>query len=398
MQKSTLFLIPDISGFTKFVKRTEVLHGQHIISELLEVLIDSNELGLTLSEIEGDALLFYKQGSIPGKKELVKQSQSMFTKFHQHLRKYQGHRICECGACRGAGNLTLKIITHVGPVGFITVKGQQKPYGEDVILAHRLLKNNIDSKEYLLISNSFMEQGNSVIAADDFPWLDLKQGSTEYESLGKIDYHYGSLAPLHQLVTDAEVDVSKPLKSDQPVVVETYIDRPGDEVFEIIIDFEQRMKWNKFAKEIEYDPDRVNQVGAKHVCVFDSQTIEFESVTADFGNNSLVYGEKILDTPAFAKDITLYFIVGRQDVGCRVQLQAHYSLKPLTRWIMAPIFRYKTRKLYNQVLQHLKQWCEDSSSIKKHHGNIEHRTPNIEHSTQNAENPTIEALRQAGTD
>ena len=364
MKHSTLFLIPDISGFTKFVKQTEVLHGQHIITELLEILIDANELGLTLSEIEGDALFFYKQDGMPNKNDLIRQSQAMFTKFHQHLRKYQEHRICECGACRGAGNLTLKIIAHAGPVDFITVKGQQKPYGADVILAHRLLKNNVDSKEYVLFSDSYMQQGNSLISKIDFPWLHLKQGNSEYESLGRVDYHYGSLTPLHQSVAEVEAEISKPIKTNQPVVIETYIDKPRDEVFEIIIDFEQRMKWNKFANKIEFDPDRLNQVGAKHVCVFDSQTIEFESVTANFGEGNIVYGEKILDPPAFAKDITVYFIVGTQGSGSRVQLQVHYLLKPLTAWIMGPIFRYKNRKIYQQILLHLKEWCEDSLSQK----------------------------------
>lgn len=360
MNRDTLFFIPDISGYTKFVKQTEVLHGQHIISELLEILIDSNELGLTLSEIEGDALFFYKLDGMPDKNEVIKQSQTMFTKFHQHLRKYQGHRICECGACRGAGNLTLKIIAHAGPVDFITVKGQKKPYGQDVILAHRLLKNQVDSKEYVLLSDSYMSQVNSSISKADFPWLNLKQGNTEYESLGRVHYYYSSLTPLHQLVTDAKV--SKPLKTAQAVVVETYIDKPRDEVFEIIIDLEQRMKWNKFANKIEFNPDELNQVGTKHVCVFDSQTIEFESVKANFGEGNLVYGEKIINPPFFAKDITIYFIVGRQDTGCQVQLQVHYLLKPLMGWVMGPIFKYKNRKVYQQVLQNLKEWCESSSS------------------------------------
>ncbi len=361
MKRDTLFLIPDISGFTKFVKQTEVLHGQHIVSELLEILIDSNELGLTLSEIEGDALFFYKQDGIPDKNDLIKQSQSMFIKFHQHLRKYQGHRICECGACRGAGDLTLKIVAHAGTVDFITVKGQKKPYGQDVILA-RLLKNQVDSKEYVLLSESYMHQASSLISTVDFPWLNLEKGCTEYKSLGRVNYHYCSLTPLHQMVTDDKIN--KPIKTEQPVVVETSIDKTRDEVFEIIIDLEQRMKWNRFANKIEFNPDELNQVGTKHVCVFDSKTIEFESVKANFGEGNLVYGEKIINPPFFAKDITVYFIVGRQGTGCRIQLQVHYMLKPLMAWFMGPVFRYKNRKLYQQVLQNLKEWCENSLDEK----------------------------------
>jgi len=54
MPRSLLF-IPDISGFTKFVQTTEVEHSQHVISELLEVLISANTQELKLAEIEGDA-------------------------------------------------------------------------------------------------------------------------------------------------------------------------------------------------------------------------------------------------------------------------------------------------------------------------------------------------------
>jgi hypothetical protein len=64
MDPSLLF-IPDISGFTKFVNDTEVAHGRHVAAELLELIVDSDELGLTLSEVEGDALLFYKLGPVP---------------------------------------------------------------------------------------------------------------------------------------------------------------------------------------------------------------------------------------------------------------------------------------------------------------------------------------------
>ncbi len=39
---NSLLFIPDISGFTQFVQNTEVDHSQHVISELLEVLITAN--------------------------------------------------------------------------------------------------------------------------------------------------------------------------------------------------------------------------------------------------------------------------------------------------------------------------------------------------------------------
>lgn len=57
--QQALIFIPDISGFTQFVSDTEINHAHHITEELLEILIDANRIGLLVSEIEGDAILFY---------------------------------------------------------------------------------------------------------------------------------------------------------------------------------------------------------------------------------------------------------------------------------------------------------------------------------------------------
>ena len=61
MTESATILIPDISGFTTFVARTELEHSAHIVTELLDVLAAANTTGLTLSEVEGDALLLYRK-------------------------------------------------------------------------------------------------------------------------------------------------------------------------------------------------------------------------------------------------------------------------------------------------------------------------------------------------
>jgi hypothetical protein len=357
---NTLFLIPDISGFTQFVTQTETNHGQHIISELLELLIDANDIGLTLSEIEGDAVFFYTQ-DIPTKPQLLGMVQSMFIRFHQHLKTYDKNRICQCGACQSAGRLTLKVIAHVGPSNFISVKGQKKPYGQSVILTHRLLKNNVDSQEYLLLSKSYMDLEPKVVPTEAFSWLDLKAGSIDYDTIGTVDYCYSSLSALHQQVPEPEIP--KSMIRSRPIELDTYIEMPRDQVFEIIIDLNQRMKWNNFANKLEYDDREINQVGTKHVCVFDSNTMEFESVKADFGDDKLVYGEKIIDLPSFAKDITFYFLVGSENSGCRVQQQIHYQLKPWASILLDPLFRYKNQKINKQVLQHLKEYCESQPKV-----------------------------------
>ena len=85
MENKGLLFIPDISGFTKFVHESEIEHSRFIIQELLEILINANQIGLEISEIEGDAILFYKYGDPPALQELYKQVEKMFCAFHRHL-------------------------------------------------------------------------------------------------------------------------------------------------------------------------------------------------------------------------------------------------------------------------------------------------------------------------
>src|SRR5215471_11594775 len=102
MENKGLLFIPDISGFTRFVSQMEIDHSRYIIQELLETLINANNIGLEVSEIEGDAILFYKFGEAPGAKELYQQVEKMFREFHRNLIAYDYRRFCQCKACTAA--------------------------------------------------------------------------------------------------------------------------------------------------------------------------------------------------------------------------------------------------------------------------------------------------------
>ena len=160
----SLLFIPDITGFTKFVNDTEVEHGRHIVTELLELIIDSDRLGMTVSEVEGDAVLFINRPA-SSFEAVLEQARVTFEAFHSHLKRYETQRICGCGACHTAHLLSLKMIAHAGPIEIVAVHGFQKPYGSDVILAHRLLKNDVPESEYLLFTETVEASGSEGAAA-----------------------------------------------------------------------------------------------------------------------------------------------------------------------------------------------------------------------------------------
>ncbi len=350
----SLLFIPDISGFTKFVNRTAVEHGRHIIAELLDLIIESDELGLTVSELEGDAVFFYREGPLPSFDEIAAQARRTFEAFHRHLRAYEVGRICSCGACSSAHELSLKIVVHAGPVELLAVRDFRKPYGSDVIVAHRLLKNGLDESEYLLVTDAALEAMGSERPAT--PWAGVRSGSTPLDDLGSVSFHWIPLAPLRAGIPAPEL--IRPLeRSTRPVAHDIYIDRPPSEVFDLILDLDRRLTWNRGVDRLEYEHERVNRVGTRHRCVIDGRLIDFETVTNDFGPDRLVYGERVENNP-FVDEHVNYFIVEPEGSGSRVCFEAHLRPRPFPRSLLAPLVRLRLGRLVPTLLGSLKQAAE----------------------------------------
>jgi hypothetical protein len=242
LPSQALLFIPDISGFTQFVNETEINHARHIIEELLNLIIDSNQIGLQVSEIEGDAILFYKMGPPPSAKELLEQVKKMFTEFHFHLQKYDSHRICNCSACKSADSLTLKFVVHYGEVAINRIQQHDKLFGIDVIAVHRLLKNNVNNREYALLTSRVTD------ALPDWKeytpgWGEFVNSSETYDS-GRVDYAYLTLENLYQEVPELQPDDFR-MKGHTTSLLKTeaIIEAPFELVFDVAVDVQWRPKW-----------------------------------------------------------------------------------------------------------------------------------------------------------
>lgn len=353
----SLLFIPDITGFTRFVNQTEVAHSQHIISELLELIVDSNQIGMAVSEIEGDAVLFYKHNEVPLLKDILEQVRKTFLDFHNHLRSYESKRICPCGACTAAINLSLKFIVHRGEIGFTTVKNRKKPFGSDLILVHRLLKNNVGDREYLLLSESFSKDNIESSLIDEKQWSALKTGATIYENIGEVNYNYLNLSNLHQWVK-LPTPPPLPKKEKKPVSHEIFILSPLQDVFEKITNFDYRLEWNKGIKELKYEPNRLNRLGTTHRCVIgDNQVIDFETTKNDFGKDKMVYGEKIASLPLI-KEAVIYYILTAKSGGTVVKSEIHFNPQPIIGWLMVLLLKSKFKSNTKRALEAIKEACE----------------------------------------
>lgn len=196
-KEPTLICIPDISGFTRFMSEVDFELSSKIIPALLNKIIYSNEIGFKISEIEGDAVLFFKTGELPSFKSLVNQCKLFYTDFYkqmellitQNSHKFDSHIIPKI--------LGLKIVLHYGTdIGKIQVGNNIKLIGEDIIIAHRLLKNSIKNDEYLMFSEDLLNQyENKNIEKEKFCNA-LKSGKDVYNHIGQVNYCYFELKPL----------------------------------------------------------------------------------------------------------------------------------------------------------------------------------------------------------
>ena len=263
----TLLFIPDISGFTRFVHETEIQHSRHIIEELLETLIDANEIGLSVSEIEGDAVLFYRAGPAPTAAALLAQVQRMYVTFHAHLRRYDSHRICHCGACSTASGLALKFIVHYGEVGTNVVKDHTKLFGREVIAAHRLLKNPVETPEYVLLTHDLINACATWVEIEQAAWAQPVEGEASYD-FGAVRYCSIPLEPLRAQVPEPRIeDYSLAGATRNVTSYDAVIEAPIELVFNVLSDLSVRHLWMAGLKGSDRLSSKLAQHGATHRCV-----------------------------------------------------------------------------------------------------------------------------------
>lgn len=187
----TLICIPDISGFTQFMSESDFELSSKVIPSLLNKIVYSNKIGLKISEIEGDAVLFYRSGELPGLMELLEQCHYFYTEFYKQLHTLKARYHKNNGAKVIPDMLGLKIILHYGKeVGQVPVGKRIKLIGEDVITAHLLLKNTIPTNEYILISEALIEKYPLEDRRQEISWGTYSKGHIDEEHMGKINFTY----------------------------------------------------------------------------------------------------------------------------------------------------------------------------------------------------------------
>jgi len=164
-------LLADISGYTSFLKANTVTlrHATQIVTTLLEAVMAAAEQPVHPNKVEGDAVLFVASKEGDGEKADAASWRSIgrfFQAFYARQAALQAENTCPCEACKGIDKLNLKVISHHGRLLRHKVRNFEEVSGFDLVIAHRLLKNQVEGSRYLLSSEAAWSRYGASIEGD----------------------------------------------------------------------------------------------------------------------------------------------------------------------------------------------------------------------------------------
>ena len=143
--ESACFVIADISGYTNFVSGVELDHAQDIIADIMDTLLKALRPPFRLAKFEGDAAFVYALADKVDGSLLQDSIEQAYFAFRKRLRNIKQANSCECQACSRMQSLDVKFVVHHGEFIRQRMGGLEELAGRDVILVHRLLKNDVST-------------------------------------------------------------------------------------------------------------------------------------------------------------------------------------------------------------------------------------------------------------
>ena len=108
-----------------------------------------------------------------------------YFRFRRRRRDVRQATSCDCNACVRIPDLNLKFVVHHGTILRQRVAGQEELLGPDVILVHRLLKNDVIAstgiEAYALLSQQCVDAMDIDVSA-----LGMRASSETYEHIGVV--------------------------------------------------------------------------------------------------------------------------------------------------------------------------------------------------------------------
>ena len=243
----TCFLIADISGYTGYLADVELDHAQDILADLIGAVVTAIRPNFRLAKLEGDAAFTYATTEKVDGSMLLDTIERCYFGFRRRRRDVRQATSCDCDACVRIPDLDLKFVVHHGPALHQEVAGHQELLGSDVIVAHRLLKNEVVEQlamsAYALITQKCIDVSDIDPAA-----LGMRRHTETYDRIGDVpawahdlEHRWQEEEARKRVIVSPEdsiVTLSVPTKVP-PQVAWEFLTKPG-----------QRMTWQPWVTEV----------------------------------------------------------------------------------------------------------------------------------------------------
>src|SRR4051794_34224389 len=233
-------LIADISGYTEYLATVEIDHAQDVLADLIGTVVTSLKPNFRLAKLEGDAAFCFAPAENIDGSALLDTIEHCYFSFRRRRRDVRQATSCECNACVRIPNLNLKFVVHHGVALRQKMAGRDELLGSDVIVVHRLLKNDIVEKlgipAYVALTDTLVEH------TDINPTeLGMVEHSETYDHIGELKLWVHDLERRWQ-----EEDARQRVFVDADAAIfsnATRIDAPPQVVWDFMTQPGRRMQW-----------------------------------------------------------------------------------------------------------------------------------------------------------
>jgi hypothetical protein len=178
-------LIADISGYTRCLAAVELDHAHDILADLIGTVVTALRPTFRLAKLEGDAaFVVAPAGKLDGTL-LLDTVERCYFGFRRRRRDVRQATSCPCNACTRIPDLNLKFVIHDGLVMRQRMAGREELVGSDVIVVHRLPKNDVAERLGIGAYALFTQAGVDAVAIEPTA-LGMQPLVETYEHVGEV--------------------------------------------------------------------------------------------------------------------------------------------------------------------------------------------------------------------
>ena len=259
-------VLADISGYTSYLAGVELDHAQDILADLTDTVVRALRPTFRLAKLEGDAAFAYVITDVIDGSTLQDTIEHCYIAFRRRLRDIGQASQCDCNACTYIPRLDLKFVVHHGLIARQRMAGREELVGRDVIVVHRLLKNNVQAESGIGAYALYTDECVRIMGLTDPAGAGLVEYRETYDIVGEVT---GWIRDLEAVWQESEASSTLVVGAAQAAWTASFtFEGPPAIVWEWITSPARRLQWQLGVDAINEDSASGRRgVGTTNHCV-----------------------------------------------------------------------------------------------------------------------------------